>query len=67
MGHRKQVLAAGIVQDILFHSMSDRNLYLASLDGKKINHQLIETFERDDGSVIIRILKQYNGSNLIQL
>lgn len=67
MGHRKQVLAAGIVQEILFHSMGDLDLYLASLDGKKISYECIDTVERDDGSVKIRIVKQYNGSDLIRL
>lgn len=67
MGPRKQILAAAIVQDIQFRSMDDRNNYLKQLDARKINHQLVDTFERDDGSVIIRISKQYNGSDLIEL
>lgn len=66
MGYRKQVLAAGIVQEILFPSMGDLDLYLASLDGKKIRYECLDAAERDDGSVKLRIVKQYNGSDLIR-
>lgn len=67
MGCRKKVLSAGIVQSIMFPSMGDRNLYLKSLDGRKINYELVSTQELSDGSVIIRIVKQYNSCDLIKL
>lgn len=67
MGCRKKVLSAGIVQSIMFPSMGDRNLYLKSLDGRKINYELVSTHELSDGSVIIRIVKQYNSCDLIKL
>lgn len=63
----KQILAAGIVQDICFSCMDARNYYLHRLDRRRMNYQLVDTYEREDGSVIIRIIKPYNGSDLILL
>ena len=62
-----QLLAAGIVRDLQFASMADLNLYFARLDGRKIRYEVLQTFERNDGSVIIRIVQQYNDSNMIVL
>ena len=67
MGRNIELLAAGIVRDIWFRSLDHRNTYLRRLDDRKINYQLMETLERDDGSVIIRLLQQHNSSDLIQL
>ena len=67
LSKRIQLLAAGIVRDLQFASMADLDLYLARLDGRKINYRVLQTFERYDGSVIIRIVQQYNDSDLIQL
>lgn len=67
MGRNIELLAAGIVRDIRFSSSDHLRTYLRRLDDRKITYQLMETLERDDGSVIIRILQQYNSSDLIQL
>lgn len=67
LSKRIKLLAAGIVRDLEFASMADLNLYLARLDGRKICYEVLETFERDDRSVIIRIGQQYNDSKMIQL
>ena len=67
MGRNIELLAAGIVRDIWFRSLDHRNTYLKRLDDRKINYHLMETLECDDGSVIIRLLQQYNSSDLIQL
>ena len=67
MGRNIELLAAGIVRDIWFRSLDHRNTYLKRLDDRKINYQIMETLERDDGSVIIRLLQQYNSSDLIQI
>lgn len=63
----KQILAAGIVQDICFSCMEARNKYLRRLDSYRMNYQLVDTYERQDGSVIIRIIKPYNGSDVIRI
>ena len=67
MNRRIHLLAAGVVRDILFCSMSDRDLYFSRLDGRKICYELLDTFERSDGTVIIRFVQQYNDTDLIQL
>ena len=69
MGYRKkiQLLSAGIVRDLQLASMADLDLYLSRLDGRKIRYEVLQTFEREDGSVIIRIVQQYNDSDMIQL
>ena len=63
----KTLLAAGIVRDYEFGSMSVLERHLYSLDHRKINYRILETFERPDGTVLVRILQQYNNSDLIQL
>lgn len=63
----KQVLAAGLVQDIKFVCKASYDRYLFELSYKKVHYQILETVTCDDGSIIIRILKQYNNVELIQL
>lgn len=63
----KELLAAGIVRDYLFLSMDALECHLYSLDHRKVNYRVLETCERSDGTVLVRILQQYNNSDLIQL
>jgi hypothetical protein len=63
----KTVLAAGIVLDLLFRSGDDLDLYLYSLDHRHITYAILDKLQRDDGSVIIRIVKNYNSCELIEL
>ena len=63
----KTLLAAGIVRDYEFLSIDDLDLHLYSLDHRKICYKVLETFERPDGTVLVRILQQYNSAPLIQL
>ena len=63
----KEVLAVGIIQDLLFRNEECLGLYLYELDHRCVQHVVLDTFRREDGSIIIRILKQYNNSDLIQL
>lgn len=64
---RKEILAAGYVRDILFETVEDMEAYLNGMQIRKQNYKVLETFERNDRTVIIRILQQYNNSPLIQL
>jgi len=64
---RKVILAAGIVRDILFFTSDDADLYLYKLQHDGSPYKLIERFNRDDGSVILRVLGQYNNADLITL
>lgn len=63
----KILLAAGIVRDIGFSSKDVFDLYLYNLDHKKTVYQVLDTYVRDDGSMIVRIVQQYNQVGLIQL
>ena len=63
----KTLLAAGVVRDYEFMSMEDLELHLYSLDHRKVNYRILETYQRSDGTVLVRILSQYNNSDLIQL
>ena len=62
----KEVLAAGIVQDLLFRNEKCLEIYLDELDHRCVQHKVLEALRREDGSIIIRIVKQYNNSDLIQ-
>lgn len=62
-----ELLAAGIVRDILFRSADHLDLYLYALDHKKHDYVILDKRNRSDGSVIIRIVTQYNYNELIQL
>ena len=63
----KTLLAAGIVRDLEFDSSGSLEIYLYKLYHNKVLYQILDKFVRDDGSVIIRILQQYNSATLIQL
>lgn len=63
----KQLLAAGIVRDIQFRNKDAFDLYLYKLEHDKKVYQVLDTYVRKDGSIIVRILQQYNSSELIRL
>lgn len=63
----KQLLAAGIVRDIQFRNKDAFDLYLYKLEYDKKVYQVLDTYVRKDGSIIVRILQQYNSSELIRL
>ena len=63
----KNLLAGGIVRDLEFDSMESLDLYLYKLQHDKKQHKILDRYDRTDGTVIIRILGQYNNSPLIQL
>lgn len=67
MFNAKELLAAGIVRDIAFISEYALEIYLYGLDRREVVYEILDKFTRDDGSVIIRIVQQYNNSPLIQL
>ena len=63
----KILLAAGIVRDYEFLTREYFDLYLYQLDHRKIVYKVLETFERPDQTVIVRIVQQYNNADLIEL
>ena len=63
----KTLLAAGYLRDFEFRSKDVFDLYLYDLDHRKIVYKVLDIFVRDDGSMIVRVLQQYNSVDLIQL
>ena len=63
----KEVLAVGLVQDLLFRNSDALELYLYELEHRRAWFIVLDKFTRDDGSVIIRVVKQYNSCDLIKL
>ena len=63
----KTILAAGYVRDILFINQDAVDVYLHKLQHDLYEFKVLDKFTRDDGSVIIRIVQQYNNSPLISL
>ena len=67
MNHRKELLAAGIVRDIRFRDVAAYNDYMKRLIMALQEHELLERCICDDGTVLARILVQYNDTPLIKL
>ena len=63
----KTVLAAGVVRDLLFCSKDALDIYLYKLQHDCWEFEVLDRFDRDDGTVIVRIVQQYNSSPLIKL
>lgn len=63
----KCLLAADIVRDYEFLSMDHLEVYLYSLYLRNIVYKVLETFERPDRTVLVRIVQQYNNADLIKL
>lgn len=63
----KELLAAGLIRDILFGSKDDVDLYIYKLEHQCDQYEILDRYDREDGSVIIRIMQQYNYVPLIEL
>lgn len=63
----KKLLAAGIVRDLMFDCQDSLDLYLYAMQHKKMKYEILDQLNREDGCIIIRIVSQYNDSDLIQL
>lgn len=67
MARTKTVLAAGYVRDLLFTSEAHAQGYIQKLDYQGVEYKILDSYRREDGTVIIRVLQQYNNSPLISL
>lgn len=63
----KYLLAAGIVRDFRFTSKESFIAYLRGLDAKSGLFHVLESRLCQDGTVLARIVTNYNGSPLIEL
>ena len=64
---RKELLAAGLIRDILFCSNDEVDLYIHELEHRSVQYEILDRYVREDGSEIIRIMQQYNNVPLIEL
>lgn len=64
---RKELLAAGYIRAIRFQNPDDSQVYIYDLDHRGVDYKILDSSFRPDGSVIIRILQQYNNCPLIEL
>ena len=64
---RKRLLAAGYLRDIEFDSKASLDEYLEVLGFKCLDYRILDKYTRSDGTVIVRILQQYNSADLIEL
>lgn len=62
----KYLLAVGIVRDFRFSSKEAYSAYLRALDGFRL-YEVLESRLCQDGTVLARIVTQYNSSPLIEL
>ena len=67
MNKKRELLAAGIVRDFRFISWTEYENYLEELEGKKSTYKVLETFNCQDDTVLVRISVGYNNSRLIEL
>lgn len=63
----KKLLAAGICRDLEFDSSDSLEVYLYSLQHRKIHFEILDRCDLPNGHIIIRLLSQYNSSELIKL
>lgn len=61
MRRMKRILKACLQQTIKFEMYEEYTKYLADLDKKKIKYRIVAEEKVSDGSVIVKIKKQYNG------
>ena len=61
----KRLLAAGIVRDLEFDSQYECDSYINRMSWKLF--KILDSFTRADGSVVVRLLTQYNDTDLIEL
>lgn len=64
---RRELLAAGIVRDLCFRNPDDSKEYFYRLDHQGAQYKILNSCFMKDGSLIIRIVQQYNSAPLIEL
>ena len=63
----KRLLAGGIIRDLCFTNQAVYDAYLSDLGYSQKPYVVLNRWDCDDGCIIVRILQQYNNSNLIEL
>lgn len=57
----KRILTACLEQTIKFELYEEYTKYIADLEKKNTKYKVVDEVKQSDGSVIIKIKKQYNG------
>lgn len=60
----KRIVSACLEQTQRFESENDCQTYLHTLQRKHIKHQLLDKAQEQDGCVVIRIRREYNGYSI---
>lgn len=56
----KRIQCACLEQTILLETQQDYSAYRATLEKKRVKHRIVDEQRRSDGSIVVRIKKQYN-------
>ena len=67
MRKSKELLAGGIVRDLRFRSKTHYQAYLIDRKVAKEQYEVLEVVEQADGTILARIVGQYNNAPLIKL
>lgn len=67
MNKPKELLAAGIIRDIRFKNQLKLRIYIGGLEQRKAQYKILERVDCEDGTILIRIIQQYNTAPLIEL
>ena len=62
----KKVIAAAIVELLLFDTLPEMYIYIGKLRAKQIEHKIHWNRETEDGKITLCISKTYNKSRLIR-
>ena len=63
----KELLAAGVIRDFRFSCKQSYLAYCRNLSSRKIYYMILESRLCDDGTVLARVIQQYNNADLIVL
>lgn len=64
---RRQLLAAGIVQDFRFQNEAEYEIHIYALKHDEIRFKVLEMVKERGGTVLARIVKESGAAPLIEL
>ena len=67
MNRKRELLAAGIVRDFRFCSRLEYEIYLYGLKHQETEYKILDVCYCENGSVLARIVQEYNTAPLIEL
>lgn len=67
MSRRRQLLAAGKVQDFRFKDAAEYDIHLYELRYKQVQYKVLERVEERGGTILARIVTECGSAPLIEL